>query len=122
LSYAAKLAGINKSKVVALNVMSVPPGTTVKTADLMRKDLSARAAEILEKAKILGKSNGVDVETRALETTESIVMSIVDFSNKEKADLIVMGTKGTSGYGRMMLGSVAAGVVSFANCPVLAVR
>jgi nucleotide-binding universal stress UspA family protein len=122
LSYAAKLAGINNSKIVVLNVMSVPPGTTEKAADTMRKDLSARAAEILEKAKSLGKSNGLAVDTQALETTGSIVMAIVDFSNKEKADLIVMGTKGTSGYGRMMLGSVAAGVVSFANCPVLAVR
>jgi nucleotide-binding universal stress UspA family protein len=122
LNYAAKLAGVNKSKVVVLNIMSLPPGTTAKTAEALRKDLSAKAAEIFGKANSLGKSNGIDVETRAVETSESIVMSIVDFSNKEKADLIVMGTKGTSGYGKMMVGSVAAGVVSFANCPVLAVR
>jgi nucleotide-binding universal stress UspA family protein len=122
LSYAAKLAGLNKSKIVVLNVMSLPPWTATRTAEALRKDLSAKASDVLGKAKSLGRSNGVDVETRSIETSESIVMAIIDFSNKEKADLIVMGTKGTSGYGKMMLGSVAAGVVSFASCPVLAVR
>jgi len=122
LSYAAKLAGLSKSKIVVLNVMSLPPWTAARTADALKKDLSSRAADILGKAKSLGRSIGVDVETRSIETSESIVMAIIDFSNKEKADLIVMGTKGTSGYGKMMLGSVAAGVVSFASCPVLAVR
>jgi nucleotide-binding universal stress UspA family protein len=122
LSYAAKLSELNKSKIVVLNVMSVPPGTAAKTSEALRKDLSTRAAEVLGKANSLSRSNGVDVETKTVETSESVVMAIVDFSTEEKADLIVMGTKGTSGYGRMMLGSVAAGVVSFANCPVLAVR
>jgi nucleotide-binding universal stress UspA family protein len=122
LSYAAKLSGLNKSKIVVLNVMSLPPWTAAKTADALRKDLSTKATNILEKAKSIGRSNGVDVETRSIETGESIVMAIIDFSNKERADLIVMSTKGTSGYGKMMLGSVAAGVVSFASCPVLAVR
>ena len=122
LSYAAKLAGLSKSKIVVLNVMSLPPWTTAKTADALKKDLANKAADVLGKAKSLGRSNGVDVETRSIETSGSIVMAIIDFSNKEKADLIVMGTKGTSGYGKMMLGSVAAGVVSFASCPVLAVR
>jgi nucleotide-binding universal stress UspA family protein len=122
LSYAAKLATLNKSKVVVLNVISLPPGTAAKTAEALRKDLSAKAAGVLGKANSLAKSNGVDVETISVETSESVVLAIVDFSIKEKADLIVMGTKGTSGYGKMMLGSVAAGVVSFASCPVLAVR
>jgi nucleotide-binding universal stress UspA family protein len=122
LSYAAKLAGLSKSKIVALNVMSLPPWTAAKTAEALKRDLASKAADVLGKAKTLGNSNGVEVETRSIETSESLVMAIIDFSNTEKADLIVMGTKGTSGYGKMMLGSVAAGVVSFASCPVLAVR
>ncbi|HVH15101.1 MAG TPA: universal stress protein [Candidatus Angelobacter sp.] len=122
LNYASRLAGLSKSKVVALNVISLPPGTTPKTVEALKKELSAKAAEILLKANSISKSNGLDLETKTVETSQSIVMSIVEFASQEKADLIVMGTRGTSGYGRLMLGSVAAGVVSFANCPVLAVR
>ncbi len=38
------------------------------------------------------------------------------------ADVIVMGSHGRGGLGRLLLGSVAAEVVSHAPCPVLIVR
>lgn len=38
------------------------------------------------------------------------------------ADLIVIGTHGRSGLGRLALGSVAEGVLREAHCPVLTVR
>jgi len=36
--------------------------------------------------------------------------------------LIVIGSKGMSGLKRMLLGSVATGVVTHADCPVLIVK
>ncbi len=122
LSYASKLAGLTKSKVVVLHVMLLPPGTTSRTLEAVRKDLSSKGNVLLAKATSIAKSNGMDVETKMIETNHSVEMAIVDFAAQEKADLLVLGTKGTSGYGRLMLGSTAAGAVSFANCPVLAVR
>lgn len=47
---------------------------------------------------------------------------IVAAAREEKADLIVMGTHGRGGVGRMLLGSVADRVIQLAPCPVLAVR
>src|SRR2546425_12905467 len=82
LNYATKLAGMSKSKVVVLNVMSLPPGTTLKTVEALKRDLSARAAEILGKAKSMSKSDGIDVETRTVETSQSIVMAIVEFAGQ----------------------------------------
>jgi nucleotide-binding universal stress UspA family protein len=38
-----------------------------------------------------------------------------------KADLVVMGTRSRSGLKRLMLGSVADGVVRACECPVLVV-
>ena len=122
LNYATKLAALTKSKVVVMNVTLLPSGATLKTLESLRKDLSSRTSEILAKANSAARSNNVDVETRSVETSTSVVTAIVDFAAQEKADLLVLGTKGTSGMGRLMLGSVAAGTVSSANCPVLAVR
>ena len=122
LNYAVKLAGVSRSKIAVLNVISLPPGASPRTVEALKNDLSKKSSEILARAKSDSKLQGIDVETRTVETSQSIVMAIVEFAGKEKADLIVMGTKGTSGYGRLMLGSVAAGVVSFGSCPVLAVR
>jgi nucleotide-binding universal stress UspA family protein len=36
--------------------------------------------------------------------------------------LIVIGSKGMSGLKRMLLGSIASGVVTYAHCPVLVVK
>jgi nucleotide-binding universal stress UspA family protein len=43
---------------------------------------------------------------------------IVALAAKEKADLIVMGTHGRTGLGRLLMGSVAEAVVRRASCPV----
>jgi nucleotide-binding universal stress UspA family protein len=84
--------------------------------------MSARGRDLLGKATIFIEASRTPVGTKIVETDRSVSKSIVDLAAKENADLIVLGTQGTSGYGRLMLGSTAAGVVSSANCPVLAVR
>jgi len=43
-------------------------------------------------------------------------------AEKEKVDLIVVGTRGRSGFKKLLLGSVASGVVNYAHCPVLIVK
>ena len=37
-------------------------------------------------------------------------------------DLIVIGTRGRSGFKKLLLGSVASGVVTYAHCPVMVVK
>jgi nucleotide-binding universal stress UspA family protein len=48
--------------------------------------------------------------------------TIVEYSAKLGADLIVMGTHGRSGMAHLLLGSVAERVVRHAPCPVLTVK
>jgi len=47
---------------------------------------------------------------------------IVDLAKSEGCDVIVMGTHGRRGLGRMLMGSVAEEVVRNAPCPVLTVK
>jgi nucleotide-binding universal stress UspA family protein len=47
---------------------------------------------------------------------------IIDLAKEEGCDLIVMGTHGRTGLGRLLLGSVAEQVVRKAPCPVLTVK
>jgi nucleotide-binding universal stress UspA family protein len=48
--------------------------------------------------------------------------AIVDYAQRRKADLIVMGTHGRGGGAHLLMGSVAERVVRTAPCPVLTVR
>lgn len=51
----------------------------------------------------------------------SVVHGIVETTEKDRADLIIMGTKGAAGLKRIFMGSVTTAVLEEANCPVLAV-
>jgi nucleotide-binding universal stress UspA family protein len=47
---------------------------------------------------------------------------IVRLARASKIDLIVMGTHGRSGFGRLLMGSVAEAVMRKAPCPVLTLK
>lgn len=66
---------------------------------------------------------GVETETALLEVPgERIATVIANDALSWKADLIVIGTHGRSGLSRLLLGSVAEGVVHSAPVPALLVR
>lgn len=48
--------------------------------------------------------------------------AVLDMTHDEGAGLIVMGTRGLSDWGRLLMGSVAHKVVHLAEVPVLVVR
>ena len=50
------------------------------------------------------------------------VTEIVGEAEKSHCDLIVMGTHGFTGLSRLLMGSVAEGVLRRAPCPVLTVK
>ena len=66
------------------------------------------------------KLSGLKHET--LVYTGDVVACLMQAASKHKADLIVIATHGRKGLARMILGSVAEGVVRKARCPVLTIR
>jgi nucleotide-binding universal stress UspA family protein len=47
------------------------------------------------------------------------VGGIIDYAEAQNVDLIVVGTRGKSGFRKLLLGSVASNVATYAHCPVL---
>jgi nucleotide-binding universal stress UspA family protein len=70
----------------------------------------------------LAKAAGVPVRSDVQEPHGSIVEGITDYALGEHVDLIVIGTRGLSGFKKLVIGSVSSGVVSHAYCSVLVVR
>ena len=64
---------------------------------------------------------GVSVQRKVV-VGVSATEQILSFAEREKCDLIVMGTHGRHGVTRILLGSVADEVVRKAPCPVLVIR
>ncbi|HLY97280.1 MAG: universal stress protein [Sideroxydans sp.] len=69
------------------------------------------------------RRSGAEVETVLLEAKGERIASVIDSDSRQwQADLIVIGTHGRSGLNRLLLGSVAEGLVRVASVPVLLVR
>lgn len=64
---------------------------------------------------------GVDISVKIIHEP-STIKGIVNFAKNNKTDLIVMGSHGRSGFKKLVLGSVAAGVLVETECPVLTVK
>ncbi len=62
------------------------------------------------------------IVVRHVAATGSPVEEILRVAADAKADLIVMGTHGRSGLSRVVMGSVAEGVLRGSACPVVTVR
>ncbi len=56
------------------------------------------------------------------EDSFSVVETIVDHGTKYNVDLIVIGTRGLTGFKKLLVGSVSSGVLHHAHCSVLIVR
>jgi nucleotide-binding universal stress UspA family protein len=79
--------------------------------------------EVLAKAKQRAQARGIDAETVLHDTfTTRVCDLIVKEATDWKAELIVIGTHGRRGAGRMLLGSDAEQILRLAPVPVLLVR
>ncbi len=68
----------------------------------------------LEKEKIKARSIILEESTT--------VKTIVELSEKEKIDLIIINTRGRTGFKKLLMGSTASGVVTYSHCPVMVIR
>jgi nucleotide-binding universal stress UspA family protein len=62
------------------------------------------------------------IKTDVVTTPVSVVSTILEYAEKKDTDLIIVGTRGITGFKRILLGSVASGIVTYAHCPVLVIR
>ena len=86
--------------------------------ETQKKDVENWFDEIRSKL----KNTNISVMDKIIISVSSIVGEIIGFADKEKVDLIILGTKGRTGFKKLLLGSVAEGVVTHSSCPVMVVR
>jgi len=65
------------------------------------------------------ENTNIKVSTRVILTGVAVYVEIIEYAQQENIDLIVIGTRGRSGFRKLLLGSTASGVVTYSNCPVL---
>ena len=92
--------------------LAVPPGFGQWEVEL-GADMLRKAAAVAEDA-----APGVQVQTEQIDGPS--VTTLVDLS--KEASMLVVGSHGRGGLGRLILGSVSSGLVRHAHCPVAVIR
>ena len=101
------------------HVLKSPPsymGLTVPSETMQRF-----AQDLLHPWEVLGREMQLELDSEYLDDP-NIAEGIVFLANRSGCDLIIMGTHGREGIGRLLLGSVAERVSRLAKMPLLLVR
>lgn len=122
---AARVAKSTGAVLTIIHVIYIPAAVYSSgspSAAGIEKEARKKAEEYLSRAKESAEKAGMDSKVRIVEDLQSPVRGITDYALKMGVDLIVLGTRGLGGFKRLLVGSVASGVVNYAHCSVLVVR
>jgi nucleotide-binding universal stress UspA family protein len=122
LPYVAELASKLKAEVTLIEVLKLsyisPNMEHIEIMNSFRKE----ASDYLAKIEDWLKQKGVQSRSEVLETSGDEAMEIIDYTQKNYMDVIVMATHGRSGPRRWVLGSVTNKVLRECNTPLMIVR
>ena len=61
-------------------------------------------------------------KTEIVEGIKSVATTIMEYAESENIDLIIIGSRGRTGFKKLLLGSVSSNVMKNAHCAVLVIR
>ena len=76
----------------------------------------------VDKVKQNASEKNVKVKTDVVIGISSVAKEIIKYAEKNRVDMIVMGSRGLSGIKKMLMGSVADGVLRYSHCHVLVTK
>ncbi|MHB1867510.1 MAG: universal stress protein [Nitrososphaerales archaeon] len=122
VEFAAHIAKLEGATLTALHVIPSPqfeiPGDMADFYEHAKKPAKKWMKDITEVA----SQFGVTIKTEILVGAYSILDTVLGYAENQSTDLIVTGTRGQTQSVRLIMGSVASGLVQYASCSVLVIR
>jgi nucleotide-binding universal stress UspA family protein len=127
--YALNLAKVLKAEITTLHVYQLPDINTGHLPITLSKVYNSIELEAFENYKdaipelrrIARVHNLTEIPVKHMLMEGDTIPTIIKSAKKEQADLIVMGTKGSTGLKQVFIGSVAGEIMEKAACLVLGV-
>jgi nucleotide-binding universal stress UspA family protein len=125
--YALELAKSSDANLYAITVTSIPKSYHLTEKDVLNE--STKSHHGMEDAKTWfdnfnqqAKEKNVPLNTDLINSQRPVDYVILEYSEEQKIDLIVMGTKGRTGFKKLLLGSTASSVLTYSHCTVMVVK
>ena len=123
LDYAISIAKTYNAKLIifhALNLIISP--SSMSTVSSKMHEEERKEAAFYSNTRKIGQEKNVESTAELVEDHMQPYGEIIMCAEREGADLIVIGTRGKGGFAKLLLGSVASGVVTHSPIPVLVVK
>ncbi len=124
--YALEISKKYLAKLIAVTVTYMPAKSRVSQQEEI--EVGAGLSEMdkamtwFESVTHSARQNKIDLKTELVNSQRPVDYVILEYAEKEGIDLIVIGTRGRSGLCKIVLGSVASGIVTYSHSPVLVVK
>lgn len=123
---AIEMAKASRAELLIVHVINpiIPVAGEGYVSPKMYEDLAAstRAWARKQLDRLLAKAKKSGVRAKGVLAEGAAHEQIARIAKTKRADLVVMGTHGRSGFAKLFLGSVAGRVITAAPCPVLTVK
>ena len=114
---------IQEAQITVLYIIEDLPSLYIyspKIIEKLRADYKSEYTKILERCKEIAKKNKININTVLLEGDPA--SKITGYSEMEKFDLIIIGSRGMGKFKEVIIGSVSNKVLHHAKCSVMLVR
>ena len=111
------------AEITSVHVIEDIPVSYVVSEKLLKEIVDAYKREnqlILSKCSEIAIKKGLVIKTKLLQGNPG--STILDYCEKEKYDIIIMGSRGMGKFKELVLGSVSNKVLHHSSCPVMIIR
>ncbi|HEX6671224.1 MAG TPA: universal stress protein [Nitrososphaeraceae archaeon] len=130
---ASNIADKFQSEIIVLYVVVSPSKSeyanltglvTPKQIDMIIENAKKESKNWFKRIEDMVKeeNSNIKISRKVIITGVAVYGEVIQYAQQENVDLIVVGTRGRSGIKKLLLGSTASGVVTYANCPVLVTK
>ena len=126
LKVAIDCAKYKNAEIAVISVASEAGGVDLEISagelERINERMERQASSIIKEACDIIAKESVKADCKVVRTLSSVADAILSTADKDKVDLIIMGSRGLSPSSRFKMGSVASQVVKYSDCSVYVVK
>jgi len=127
VEYLLKLPLPEVADITVVSVVPPLPIDAIEAPQTLASFLEQLRTPLLKKARTAAQQAAARIQKAGYEARIAVVHGhpsheIVKVAEAERADLVVVGSRGLTGTSRFLLGSVSDGIIKYAPCAVLVFR